>query len=38
MISSKLKTPFFKMILTSHGSCYKDESGVYVVPITCLKN
>ena len=38
MISSKLKTPFFKMVLTSHGSCYKDESGVYVVPITCLKN
>ncbi len=38
MISSRLKTPFFKMILTSHGSCYKDGSGVYVVPITYLKN
>lgn len=37
LIRSKLKTPAFKMILTSHGSCYKNDD-VYVVPITCLKD
>ncbi len=31
------KLPQFKMILTSHGPCYR-ENGVYVVPITMLKN
>lgn len=32
-----LKLPEFKMILTSHGPCYRKD-GVYVVPITMLKN
>lgn len=32
-----LKLPEFKMILTSHGPCYRKE-GIYVVPITMLKN
>ena len=35
---SSLKTPDFKMILTSHGACYKTSDGIFVVPITCLKN
>ena len=35
---SGLKTPKFKMILTSHGACYKNEDGIFVVPISCLKN
>ena len=38
MAGSKLKTPKIKMIITSHGACYRDQSGVYVVPITYLKN
>lgn len=38
MIRNKLKTPDFKMILTSHGSCYKTKEGIYVVPINYLKN
>ncbi len=38
MISNGLKAPLFKMILTSHGACYKTENNIYVVPITCLKN
>ena len=38
MISNGLKAPLFKMILTSHGACYKTEDGIFVVPITCLKN
>lgn len=32
-----LKLPQFKMILTSHGPCYRKD-GIYVVPITMLKN
>ena len=38
MLSSGLKTPLFKMVLTSHGACYKTEEGIFVVPISCLKN
>ena len=30
-------TPSFKMVLTSHGSCYKKDD-IYIVPITCLKD
>ena len=32
-----LKLPQFKMVLTSHGPCYRKD-GIYVVPITMLKN
>lgn len=32
-----LRLPQFKMILTSHGPCYR-KGGIYVVPITMLKN
>ena len=38
MKESNLKTPKIKMILTSHGACYKTSEGIYVVPITMLKN
>ena len=31
------KSPKFKMIITSHGACYYKD-GIYVVPITALKN
>ena len=37
LLNSKIKPPKFKMLLTSHGACYKKD-GVYVVPINCLKN
>lgn len=37
MRASELKAPLFKMILTSHGACYQKD-GVYIVPITCLKD
>lgn len=37
MKDSNLKVPRFKMVLTSHGACYKKD-GVYIVPITCLKD
>lgn len=33
-----LRTPKFKMVLTSHGACYKTEDGIFVVPISYLKN
>lgn len=32
-----LKLPQFKMVLTSHGPCYRKD-GIYIVPITMLKN
>lgn len=32
-----LKLPQFKMVLTSHGPCYRKD-GIYVVPITMLKD
>ena len=35
MRKNVLKTPAFKMVLTSHGSSRKEE-GVYVVPISML--
>ena len=38
MINNGLKTPAFKMVLTSHGSCYRDKGGTYIVPINFLKN
>ena len=38
MKNNGLKTPSFKMVLTSHGSCYRNEDGVYIVPINALKN
>lgn len=37
MRDNELKTPLFKMVLTSHGACYKKD-GIYIVPVTCLKN
>lgn len=30
--------PKFEMILTSYGTCLKRESGIFVVPLACLKN
>lgn len=38
MKSNDLKSPRFKMIVTSHGPCYQNKDGIYIVPITCLKN
>ena len=38
MIKNGLKTPSFKMVLTSHGLCYRNEDGVFIVPINMLKN
>ena len=35
---SELKLPKFKMIITSNGTCSRREDGIYVVPLTCLKN
>lgn len=38
IINSNLKKPSFKMVLTSHGSCYRSEEGIFIVPINFLKN
>lgn len=38
MDKSGLKKPKFKMIVTSHGACYKTGDGIFVVPISFLKN
>ncbi|MDY2574626.1 MAG: DUF4143 domain-containing protein [Bacilli bacterium] len=38
MINSNLKKPSFKMVLTSHGSCYRSEEGIFIVPINFLKD
>ena len=38
MIKNGLKTPSFKMVLTSHGLCYRSEDGAFIVPINMLKN
>lgn len=38
MKDNNLKTPKFKMIVTSHGACYKDSSSIYIVPINFLRN
>lgn len=37
MCDNGLKTPSIKMLLTSHGACYKKD-GVIIVPITFLGN
>lgn len=37
MVKNGLKTPSFKMVLTSHGMCYRNQDGVFVVPINMLK-
>lgn len=36
--TSKSKTPSFLMVLTGTQFAYQREDGVYVVPITCLKD
>lgn len=38
MSKNGMRTPKFKMILTSHGACCKTPDGVLVVPVSCLKN
>ncbi len=38
MKENGMKTPKFKMVLTSHGACYKTPDGIVVVPVNCLKN
>lgn len=38
MSENGIRTPKFKMILTSHGACCKTPDGVLVVPVSCLKN
>lgn len=37
MKNNKIKMPLFKMIVTSHGPCYRSKEGIYIVPINCLK-
>ena len=38
MADSNLKAPSFQMILTSHGPCYRNEDGIFIVPINMLKD
>ncbi|MBQ4254612.1 MAG: hypothetical protein II721_01255, partial [Bacilli bacterium] len=38
LLSSGLKLPAFRMILTSHGVCRKTEEGIYIVPINLLRD
>ena len=38
MVNSEYNKPVFKMILTSHGSSYTTSNGIFVVPITMLKD
>ncbi len=38
LCESGLKLPKFKMVITSNGTCRKRDDGIYVVPLTCLKN
>lgn len=38
VINSGNKLPRFKMILTSHGGACKTEDGIYIVPISVLKD
>ena len=38
LINSNNKLPKFRMIVTSHGNCYKTEEGIFVVPISMLKD
>lgn len=37
ILKSNLKPPSFKLILVSHGACYKTKDNIYVVPINYLK-
>lgn len=38
LMKSNIKLPKFRMIVTSHGNCYKTEEGIFVVPISVLKD
>lgn len=38
MEDSMMKLPKIQIIVTSHGPCYKTNEGVYIVPVTMLKN
>ena len=38
LLNSNNKLPKFRMIITSHGDCYKTEEGIFVVPISLLKD
>ncbi len=38
LLKSDNRLPKFMMILTSHGNCYKTEDGIFVVPISVLKD
>lgn len=29
--------PAFRMVVTSHGACYREKDGTYVVPLNCLR-
>lgn len=38
LLNSNNRLPKFRMILTSHGNCYKTKEGIFVVPISVLKD
>lgn len=38
LIRSNNKLPKFRMVITSHGDCYKTKEGIFVVPFTMLKD
>lgn len=38
LMKSNIKLPKFRMIVTSHGNCYKTEEGIFVVPISVMKD
>lgn len=38
LIRSNNILPKIRMVITSHGDCYKTEEGIFVVPITMLKD
>ncbi|MDD6239994.1 MAG: DUF4143 domain-containing protein [Eubacteriales bacterium] len=38
MEKNQLKKPRLKLVLTSHGGCLRDPRGVYVVPLSALKD
>lgn len=35
---SKFKNPSFLAVITAAGSCYKTKNGIYIIPITMLKD
>lgn len=37
LVRAKAKLPKFKAIITSSGACYKNEEGIFIIPINCLK-